>query len=67
MAAYWKVDGLKSPAGSLPAHQDQFRAQHSIMNMEELYLYIHYLTMDDAANMMTLLTQATNLCWNMFP
>jgi len=28
MAAYRRVDGFKSPAGWLPVHRDQLRAQH---------------------------------------
>jgi len=30
MAAYRRVDGFKSPAGWLPIHRDQLRAQRSL-------------------------------------
>jgi len=39
MAAYRRVDGFKSPAGWLPVHRDQLRAQCSITSMGELYLF----------------------------
>jgi len=39
MAAYWRVDGLKSPAGWLPVQWDQLWAERSVTSMEELYLY----------------------------
>jgi len=40
MAAYCRVDGLKSPAGWLTVHQDQLRAQRSVTSMGELYSYL---------------------------
>jgi len=40
MAAYRRVDGFKSPAGWLPVHRDQLRAQRSVTSMGELYLYL---------------------------
>ena len=33
MAAYRRVDNLRSPAGSLPVHRDQLRAQRSVSSM----------------------------------
>jgi len=33
MAAYRRVDDLRSPAGWLPVHRDQLRAQHSVSSM----------------------------------
>jgi len=38
MAAYRRVDDLRSPAGWLPVHRDQLRAQHSVSSMG-VYLY----------------------------
>jgi len=38
MAAYRRVDGLKSPAGRLPVHRDQLPAQRSVTIMGELRL-----------------------------
>jgi len=38
MAAYRRVDDLQSPAGWLPVHRDQLRAQHSVSSMRSLYL-----------------------------
>ena len=42
MAAYRRVDDLRSPAGSLAVHRDQLRAQRSVSSMGNLYLF--YLT-----------------------
>jgi len=42
MAAYRRVDGFKSPAGRLPVHWVQLRAQHLVTSMGELYLYFLY-------------------------
>ena len=39
MATYRRVDGLKSPAGWLPVHRDQLRAQRSVTSMGELHLF----------------------------
>ena len=36
LAAYRWVDGFKSPAGWLPVHRDQLRAQRSVTSMGEL-------------------------------
>jgi len=33
MAAYRRVDDLRSPAGWLPIHRDQLRAQRSVSSM----------------------------------
>jgi len=47
MAAYRRVDDLRSPAGWLPVHRDQLRAQRSISSMGSLYfslLWSSYLT-----------------------
>jgi len=42
MAAYRRVDGLKSPAGWLPVHRDQLQAQRSATSMRELFtVYKH--------------------------
>ena len=38
MAAYRWVDDLRSPAGWLPVHRDQLRAQRSVSSMGSLYL-----------------------------
>jgi len=38
MAAYRRVDDLRSPAGRLPVHRDQLRAQRSVSSMGSLYL-----------------------------
>jgi len=40
MAAYRRVDDLRSPAGWLPVHRDQLRAQRSVSTMGSLYLYL---------------------------
>ena len=40
MAAYRRVDDLQSPAGWLPVHRDQIRAQRCVASMESLYLYL---------------------------
>jgi len=40
MAAYHRVDDLRSPAGWLPVHRDQLRAQRSVSSMGSLYLYL---------------------------
>jgi len=40
MAAYRRVDDLRSPAGWLPVHWDQLQAQHSVSSMGSLYLYL---------------------------
>ena len=40
MAAYHRVDFLKSPAGWLPVHQDQLRAQHSTTSLNVLITYL---------------------------
>ena len=39
MAAYRRVDDLRSPAGWLPVHRDQLRAQRSVSIMGSLYLF----------------------------
>jgi len=38
MAAYRRLDDLRSPAGWLPVHRDQLRAQRSVSSMGSLYL-----------------------------
>jgi len=38
MAAYRRVYDLRSPAGWLPVHRDQLRAQRSVSSMGSLYL-----------------------------
>jgi len=40
MAAYRRVDDLWSPAGWLPVHRDQLRAQCPLSSMRSLYLYL---------------------------
>jgi len=40
MEAYRRVDGFKSPAGWLPVHRDQLRAQCSVTSMGELYPFL---------------------------
>jgi len=40
MAAYRRVDDLRSPAGWLPVHRDQLRPQRSVSSMGSLYLLI---------------------------
>ena len=42
MAAYRRVDDLRSPAGWLPVHRDQLLAQRSVSSMGSLYLYLFY-------------------------
>jgi len=44
MAAYRRVDDLRSPAGWLPVHWDQLRAQRSVSSMGSLYLYLYPLS-----------------------
>ena len=39
MAAYHRVDDLRSPAGWLPVHRDQLRAQRSVSSKGSLYLF----------------------------
>ena len=39
MAAYRRVYDLRSPAGWLPAHRDQLRAQRSVSSMGRVYLF----------------------------
>jgi len=39
MAAYRRVDDLRSPAGWLPVHRDQLRSQRSVSSMGSLYLF----------------------------
>ena len=43
MAAYRRVDDLRSPAGWLPVHRNQLRAQRSVSSMWSLYLLPFYL------------------------
>jgi len=44
MAAYRRVDDLRSPAGWLPVHRDQLWAQRSVSSMGSLYLfYVQYV------------------------
>ena len=43
MAAYRRVHDLRSPAGWLPVHRDQLRAQRSVSSMGSLYLF--YITL----------------------
>ena len=40
MAAYCRVDDLRSPSALLPVHRDQLRAQRSVPRMGSLYLYL---------------------------
>jgi len=40
MAAYSRVDGLQSPAGWLPVHQDQITAQRSETSIGKLDLFL---------------------------
>ena len=40
MAAYCWIDDLQSPAGWLPVHRDQLRAQRSVTSMRSLYLFL---------------------------
>ena len=44
MAAYRRVDDLRSPAGGLPVHRDQLQAQRSVSSMESLYLYLYLVS-----------------------
>jgi len=43
MAAYRRMDGLKSHAGWLPVHRYQLRAQRSVMGIGELFLPLLYV------------------------
>jgi len=36
------VDDLRSPAGWLPVHRDQLRAQRSVSSMGSLYLFLPF-------------------------
>jgi len=47
MAAYRRVDGLKSLAGWLPVHRDQLRVQRLVTSMEEPY-FIFYSRLNSA-------------------
>jgi len=40
MAAYRRVDDLRSPAGWLPVHRDQLRAQRSVSSIGSLYVFL---------------------------
>jgi len=40
MEAYRRVDDLRSPAGWLPVHRDQLRAQRSVSSTGTRYLYL---------------------------
>jgi len=42
MAAYRRMDDLWSPAGWLPVHRDQLRAQHSVSSMGSLFTLTYY-------------------------
>jgi len=44
MAVYRRVDDLYSPAGWLPVHRDQLRAQRSVTSIGSLYLFPTALT-----------------------
>jgi len=44
MAAYRRVDDLRSPAGWLPVHRDHLRAQRSVSSMGSLYLFYRLVT-----------------------
>ena len=48
MAAYRRVDDLRSPAGWLPVHRDQLQAQRSVSSMGSLYLtfYVRYVLLN---------------------
>ena len=45
MAAYRWVDDLRSPAGWLPVHRDQLRAQRSVSSMEKplAFYYVGFI------------------------
>ena len=49
MAAYRRVDGLKSPAGWLSVHRDQLRVQPLVTSMVEHLPYGQTLELDDLA------------------
>jgi len=66
MAAYCQVYGVihfTSPAGWLPVHRDQLRAQRAVTSMGKLYLYLYRIqelpfgTMYDKPNVATLPTE----------
>jgi len=44
MAAYRRVDDLRSPAGWLPVHRDQLRAQRSVSSMGKPLAFISIVT-----------------------
>jgi len=53
MAAYCRVYGVihfTSPAGWLPVHRDQLRAQRSVTSMGKLYLTFYLLVCEKALN-----------------
>jgi len=45
MAAYRRVNDLRSPAGWLHVHRDQLRAQRSVSSMGSLYLSFFYYSL----------------------
>ena len=53
MAAYCRVYGVihfTSPAGRLPVHRDQLRAQRSVTGMGKLYRTFYLLVSEKALN-----------------
>jgi len=42
-AGYYGVIHFTSPAGWLPVHRDQLRAQRSVTSMGKLYLYFTFI------------------------
>jgi len=67
MAAYRRVDDLRSPAGWLPVHRDQLRAQRSVSSTGSLYLYLlHFMPRQhNTGTVSTLarLSRTMTLCW----
>ena len=43
MAAYRRVDDLRSPAGWLPVHRDQLRAQRSVSSMGNAFTFAYMM------------------------
>jgi len=53
MAAYRRVDDLRSPAGWLPVHRDQLRAQRSVSSMGKPLAFINLHKTADYLNVRT--------------
>jgi len=59
MAAYCLVDDLQIPAGWLPVHRDQLRAQHSVSSMGAFTFYWHLVSSKNSTDLPSVLWH----CW----